>query len=260
MNPSFPARPARVLALLPLASLTLVACSSSPPASESAEEVGQALGASDVRTCPATSYGFVGFAYGGAMTCPDVQGIFGRWAAHGGRPPKACTPTTAPPDSDPFVCTYDWIPDATSPNAAPDVGALEAIPNSIIAEIPSESGNQACGDPMLPWPAMLDLAGVRCPPGSGGPNGAKGCDICGEGTGMVFQDRLYMAASTPLKTVAVSVSNGSKQVLTFDPNAGPGHRWGGFERVTLPPPPPNEHYVDGPALGYGYDPAASSQP
>ena len=257
MNPSFAAR---VFALLPLTTLAVVACSSSPPASDRAEQAAQALGANDIPTCPATSYGFVGFAYGGAMTCPVVQGTGGRWAERAGSAPKACTPTTAPSDSDPFVCTYDWIPDATSPNAAPDVAALEAIPNSILAEIPSSTGSQSCGDPMLPWPAMLDLAGVRCPPGSGGPNGAKGCDICGEGTGMVFQDRLYMAASTPLKTVAVSVSNGSKEVLTFDPSAGPGHHRGGIERIALPPPPPNQHYVDGPALGYGYDPAASSQP
>ncbi|HEY2513093.1 MAG TPA: hypothetical protein VGI39_19630 [Polyangiaceae bacterium] len=246
--------------LVPFASFAVLACSSAPPPSENATQSSQALG-TDVQPCPATSYGFVSFANGGTAACPAVQGNGGRWTAHGEGGPKPCTPTTAPPDSNPFICTYDWIPDAKSPDAAPDVAALEAIPNSLISEFPQVDANDdACGDPMLTWPTMLELAGVRCPIGSGGGNGSKGCDICDEGVGMVFQNRLYLPASSTLHTVAVSLHpSGNTQVLTFDGNAGSGRHVGNVVQLTLPPPPPNQHYVQGPALGYGYKPASPSK-
>src|SRR5437870_5808097 len=59
-----------------------------------------------LRACPAAArYAVIEFQGQGLARCPDVAGVGGTWRAPA---PTACIPTTAPTDSRPFLCLYDW--------------------------------------------------------------------------------------------------------------------------------------------------------
>jgi hypothetical protein len=170
-------------------------------------------------------------------------------------PAQACFATRDPSLGVPVFCTYVWSPSSWRPNAAPDVGALAAVPGVYVAPL-GRGGETTCDEASsLPHAALLDEAGVTCPPRPHHPDGAAPCTVCGVGLlPGVHRGMLAMPASSTLHTVTVDLSNGSHQVVTFDGAAQSARRsWtSSYVEVPLPPLPPGVRYVEGPAGGYGY--------
>ena len=120
-------------------------------------------------------------------------------------------------------------------------------------------GDKACADTSyLPYVALMDQAGVKCPRnGSGDPNGPRECDVCGATVfpGVVASN-LWLPSWSALHTIVVRLSNGSQHVLTVGPSAprkGAARQTrGSLVKIALPRLPHGVSYVEGPALGYGY--------
>ncbi len=188
---------------------------------------------------------------GVAPACATVSGRRGEWDYTGGSTIQPCF-SKADASVTSFLCAYAW----TSPTgAAPDVAALSALPGISLAPRGGGDGSNCADSSPLPYVALLDDAAVTCPPVPGGPgiNGPKGCEVCGTGLGPgVIGNHLYLSSSTTLHTVAVSLSNGTKEIVTL----GDLHARGRFVEVALPPLPRGVDYEEGPALGYSYDPTA----
>jgi hypothetical protein len=138
----------------------------------------------------------------------------------------------------------------SSPHAPPDEQALEALPDVYLAPF-GDGGETSCNAvSTMPRAALLDRAGVACPPRPHDPDGPAPCTVCGAFVGLVSHGYLVLPATSNLHTISAGLSNGTQQILTFEVAAqAPG---GGAVELKLPRLPREVRYVDGPALGYGY--------
>jgi hypothetical protein len=245
------ARLVSVAFLLGVVAPSLASCSAPVGAEDGAPSASTdqplSVGAGQSACAPTTYFAIVPTAAGSAPACDAVPGRRGTWQYAGGTALRTCFSNADSSDTSVF-CSYAW---SSSTGAAPDVAALSALPAVSIA--PAEGGGATCGDvSFLPYVSLLDDVGVTCPPvpGGPGPNGPKGCDVCGiHLRGAVFGNLLYLPASTTEHTVGLSLSNGTKQIVTF----GALSSRGSFAEVALPAPPRGVDYEYGPVLGYAYD-------
>jgi hypothetical protein len=236
----------------------LAGCSSNSPSDDAREAVADTTEPlASLRACPPAAHYAV--ITSGAPQCPDVAGSGGAWQATA--PAAACVAKTAAADPDSFFCLYTWA--SSTPDAPPDAAVLETIPFAFVAPIDDAIGDPTCGyGSFSPWLAAEDQAGVACPFGPRGPNGPKGCDVCNivlyPG---VVGGYLVVPSSTAARTVAVGTTNGGEQLLMLDPGTraravtSHARTHSSYSVIALPSLPGGVRWVEGPARGYGYDPA-----
>jgi hypothetical protein len=204
---------------------------------------------------------------GSTPACPSIDGRGGTWIPTARSQPVLCTANTAT-GSDAVLCSYDW---SAWGNAGPDVAALQAIDDAILAQM-GDGGDDVCSkEATLRYASLLHLGDVHCPvrPNGGpGPNAPKPCEICGQKgppPGVVVMD--IIMPPPVLDTMVVGLTNGAKQVITLQaPTSGDAWRArstptamrrSSFIDVQLTRPPRGVSYVGGPTSGYGYNPPAS---
>jgi hypothetical protein len=235
----------------------VVACSSaSPDSSEPSAATNEAWshGSSAAYACPvATQYLLLTPVSAGTdPSCPWVSGKGGTWKKTEGYTPVDCTPN-APDGTDAILCSYTW---SAWNSAPPDVDALLALPGVDVAA-GNGSGDSTCdADSMLRFSSLVNLEDVTCNTAHhGGPNPPRECDVCHQiATPGVVYDMLVLP-SQPLHTMAVSLTNGTRQVMTYSaPTTSSGRS---YLAIPLPTPPRGVSYVGGPAFGYGYTSAGS---
>jgi hypothetical protein len=250
---------ARTLTALAMVVPCITSCSAAPSSDAPASSATDEALTGTATTCPASAtYGVIVFVSPGVTpACPSVAGTHGTWVNAVDLPPLACAATRDPARGVPVLCNYEWTPSPSHPGAAPDAGALESLPDVYLAPF-GDGGENACADvSSLPHAALLDEAGVTCPPRHGPPDGPAACTVCGVPMypGVVGRGHLWLSASSSLRTVVVGLSNGTQRILTFDtPAQTATHTAHGSQHVVvpLPPLPRRLRYVDGPVLGYGY--------
>lgn len=255
---SLVARAVTSLAFATCAVASIASCSAAPSDdSETRETSATTEALTSASTCPAsTTYGVIRFvAPGDDVVCPSVAGKHGKWISSTEYPAQACYPTRDLGRGVPVFCTYVWTPSSRHPHAAPDEGALASLPN--VYEAPFGNGGETtCAGPSaLPHAALLDHAGVVCPPRSSHhPDGPAACTVCGVSLFPgITSGALFVPTTSNLHTIALAFSNGTQRIVTFDTGVRTAmQNRSRYVEVPLPSLPSGLHYVNGPAAGYGY--------